>query len=124
MSPVGAAPPPLPMHVYKILPTAPPAPLPSPYPLSDLDKKDGFVHLSTASQIPITAGIWFKDFTELWILKLNLVKFANEINWDTPGCPHLYGNFGAEEVVDSRKFVRGDGQEWKEALGSCSDWLV
>jgi hypothetical protein len=47
-----AAPPdPLPEFVYKITPTAPPDPIPEAYPLSDLDRQDGFVHLSTAKQV-------------------------------------------------------------------------
>jgi len=38
--------------VYKIVPSAPPDPLPAEeYPLSELDRKDGFVHLSTAWQV-------------------------------------------------------------------------
>lgn len=45
------APEPLPQYVYKIIPTAPPSPIPSPYPLSALDEKDGFVHLSTSWQV-------------------------------------------------------------------------
>lgn len=45
---------PLPKYVYKIIPTAPPSPIPSPYPLSALDEKDGFVHLSTSWQVRIS----------------------------------------------------------------------
>lgn len=45
------APSPLPKFVYKIVPSAPPSPIPDEYPLSDLDKADGFVHLSTADQV-------------------------------------------------------------------------
>ena len=41
----------LPKYVYKIIPTAPPEPLPAEYPLSELDQNDGFVHLSTAEQV-------------------------------------------------------------------------
>ena len=40
-----------PRFVYKIVPTAPPEPIPEAYPLSDLDKKDGFIHLRTATQV-------------------------------------------------------------------------
>jgi hypothetical protein len=42
---------PLPKYVYKIIPTPPPNPIPETYPLSLLDQKDGFVHLSTAKQV-------------------------------------------------------------------------
>lgn len=43
-----------PRYIYKILDEAPPSPLPATLPpLSDLDQKDGFVHLSTARQVYI-----------------------------------------------------------------------
>ena len=45
------APDPLPKYVYKIIPSAPPDPIPEAYPLSELDQKDGFVHLSTSWQV-------------------------------------------------------------------------
>lgn len=41
----------LPTYVYKIVDSAPPSPLPDVYPLSELDKHDGFVHLSTSWQV-------------------------------------------------------------------------
>lgn len=42
---------PLPEFVYKITLEAPPSPIPESYPLSELDQKDGFVHLSTSWQV-------------------------------------------------------------------------
>lgn len=46
-----AAPSPLPTYVYKILDGPPAEPLPATLPVSDLDAKDGFVHLSVAAQV-------------------------------------------------------------------------
>lgn len=40
-----------PKYVYKIVPNAPPEPIPQEFPLSDLDKQDGFIHLSTGQQV-------------------------------------------------------------------------
>lgn len=42
---------PLPDFVYKITPTAPPEPIPEKYPPSELDRRDGFVHLSASWQV-------------------------------------------------------------------------
>ncbi|KAB5554403.1 hypothetical protein GE09DRAFT_126112 [Coniochaeta sp. 2T2.1] len=119
---------PLPKYVYKIIPTAPPQPIPSPYPLSALDQKDGFVHLSTASQIPITSDLFFTAVHSFWILKLRLSNFdAAAVKWDevegTNGCPHLYGNFGAHDVKDVREFRREADKSWTETL-SGDGWLV
>jgi uncharacterized protein (DUF952 family) len=41
----------LPTFLYKIIPNAPPHPIPEEYPLSELDTQSGFVHLSEASQV-------------------------------------------------------------------------
>ncbi|KAH8911693.1 hypothetical protein BR93DRAFT_921670 [Coniochaeta sp. PMI_546] len=121
------APNPLPRYVYKIIPTAPPSPIPSPYPLSLLDQKDGFVHLSTAAQIPITSDLFFTAVHQLWILKLRLSNFeASSVKWDevegTNGCPHLYGNFGAADVESVKEFRREADKTWTETLKG-DEWL-
>ncbi|KAF2792974.1 hypothetical protein K505DRAFT_325782 [Melanomma pulvis-pyrius CBS 109.77] len=100
------APSPLPSYLYKILDTAPPSPLPARLPLSDLDRNDGFLHLSTSTQVPGTADSYFSDFTELWLLKIEYkvladgtdadgeVKKGAEIKWEEVGrgCfAHFYG---------------------------------
>ncbi|KAI1081261.1 hypothetical protein F5B20DRAFT_537565 [Whalleya microplaca] len=119
------APSPLPSLVYKIVPAAPPTPLPAEYPPSELDQKDGFIHLSIGTQIPITADLFFKDYTSLWILKIRFAeKFHASTSWDIPGCPHLYGNFGAGDVEDVKEFSRSEGESWKEAAKKESSWLV
>lgn len=51
-----SAPTPLPTHVYKILDARPEDPLPASLPVSELDEKDGFVHLSTAAQVSLSRG--------------------------------------------------------------------
>ena len=51
MATPAPAPAPLPQYLYKILPSAPPSPIPADYPLSDLDRNDGFIHFSTAAQV-------------------------------------------------------------------------
>ena len=58
------------LDVFKILPSAPPSPIPATLPLSTLDKQDGFIHLSTAAQIPVTASLFFTSASELWLLKI------------------------------------------------------
>ncbi|KAK4459563.1 hypothetical protein QBC42DRAFT_274159 [Cladorrhinum samala] len=125
-----APPSPLPTYVYKIIPSAPPSPIPESYPLSDLDRQDGFVHLSTSWQVPITSSLFFADFISFHILKIRAANFPpDSIKWDevegaNGGCPHLYGNFGARDVVDSKEFVRraDEGQTWKQVFEG-ETWL-
>ncbi|KAK6841788.1 hypothetical protein PG987_002648 [Apiospora arundinis] len=115
---------PLPKYVYKIIPTAPPSPIPETYPPSDLDKQDGFIHLSNAEQV----------FASLWVLKLRFSpQFSENTRWEGPmdGCAHLYGEFGAADVEDAREFTRtkegGDGSEsWATTMAKGegeSTWL-
>ncbi|ENH62416.1 hypothetical protein FOC1_g10012649 [Fusarium oxysporum f. sp. cubense race 1] len=40
-----------PRFIYKIVPSPPGDPFPKEHPLSELDQNDGFVHLSTSTQV-------------------------------------------------------------------------
>lgn len=132
---------PLPTYVYKILDSAPPSPIPPALPLSDLDRTDGFIHLSTAAQIPITASLFFTDARALWLLKIDTGKTREQggvYRWveDLPGCPHLYApdgkeggwvHLGSTNVVGEGKEVsRAEGQTWEEAFDGlkAERWLV
>ncbi|KAK1580443.1 uncharacterized protein LY79DRAFT_561712 [Colletotrichum navitas] len=118
----------MPQYLYKIVPEAPPSPLPAEYPLSDLDRNDGFIHLSTAEQVLGTADRFFSGATSLWLLKLPYAVLEAQIRWDElpagAGCfPHLYGrNFGAADVADARGFTRPEGRAWSEVLRGGA-WL-
>ncbi|KAF2004001.1 hypothetical protein P154DRAFT_64323 [Amniculicola lignicola CBS 123094] len=91
------APTPLPTYLYKILPIAPPTPLPSTLPLSELDSNDGYIHLSTSTQTSSTASKYFSSFSTLWLLRLKLCVLEEgegEVKWEEVGrgCfAHLYG---------------------------------
>ncbi|KAF6839440.1 hypothetical protein CPLU01_01860 [Colletotrichum plurivorum] len=123
------APSPLPKYLYKIVPSAPPTPLPAEYPLSDLDRGDGFIHLSTAEQVLGTADRFFSTTHKLWLLKLPYSSLEQGIRWDDlpsgDGCfPHLYGrNFGAADVEEARGFERAEGGVWSEVLRGDA-WLA
>ncbi|KAK9445687.1 hypothetical protein VB005_00801 [Metarhizium brunneum] len=129
-----------PKYVYKIVPNAPPEPIPQEFPLSDLDKQDGFIHLSTGQQvwhttqkpdssllflttfqIPLTCDRFFSATSALWVLKFQLDQFADPIKWEG-GFPHLYGNFGGRNVLAVQKFQRDEGKTWIEIM-SASPWL-
>jgi uncharacterized protein (DUF952 family) len=42
-----------PKYIYKIVPEAPAEPFPKEHPLSELDRNDGFIHLSTSTQVSL-----------------------------------------------------------------------
>ncbi|KAF7559565.1 hypothetical protein G7046_g4586 [Stylonectria norvegica] len=111
-----------PKFVYKIVPAPPPEPIPDQYPLSSLDQNDGFVHLSTAVQVPNTANLFYTVYPTIWVIKLRFSDFSASSKWED-GFPHLYGNFGAANVESVEKFDKVGNQSWAEIL-KASSWLV
>jgi Protein of unknown function (DUF952) len=118
-----------PEFVYKILPASPPYPIPHTLPLSDLDTQDGFIHLSTLEQCPITADLFFADHTVIWILKISSDGVQGEggdLRWadGLPGCVHLYAKekgkwarLGDGVISDVLKFQKNTANEgWVEAF--------
>ncbi|KAM0722641.1 hypothetical protein Q7P37_002082 [Cladosporium fusiforme] len=105
---------------YKILDEAPPSPLPDTLPATALDANDGFIHLSTASQIPITAGLFFSTFERIWVLKLQRENIDGRVEYPPElgkSCPHIHdsqkglGKHNVESVIELR---RGEGQKWAD----------
>ena len=115
-----APPSPLPQYVYKILPDAPPDPLPANLPLSATDSQDGFIHLSTAAQVPATADRFYSGNKNIWVLRVPLERIKSNLKWEEvgSGCfPHLYGaGLGQMEVERTKAFTRGDGGGWAAIL--------
>ena len=72
-----------PTYVYKIVPssTPPPTPLPERLPVSELDNTDGFLHLSTAVQIPGTLKRFFTSTDKVYILRIEYIGVEKDIKW-------------------------------------------
>lgn len=127
---------PFPIFVYKITDIAPPSPIPHTLPLSSLDAKDGFIHLSDANQIPTTADLFFNSNDKIWLLKISSAKIEEEkgrLTWPEglPGCVHLYGEdgwarLGDGTVVDVKKYEKKVGEKWADLLKETGEekWLV
>jgi uncharacterized protein (DUF952 family) len=115
---------PLPTYLYKILPSAPPSPLPSVLPLSDLDRNDGYIHLSTSTQVPGTCDKFFNKFDELYLLRIKYetlekgtdadgAEGKGEVKWEDVeggrGCfAHYYGAGLGKRNVESVMRVKRD----------------
>lgn len=128
-----APPSPLPNYLYKILPSSPPKPLPQTLPLSDLDRADGFIHLSTAHQVPLTASRFFTSASSLWLLVIRSSDLAEKgldsegkegkgtLKWEEAGngewFPHYYdGGLGAGNVLEVKELERPEGKGWDELI--------
>ena len=131
---------PVPAYVYKITAAPPPRPLPHTLSLSELDRNDGFIHLSNASQIPTTSSLYFTPHTTLYLLRVSTVAAKGEgsvFKWldaGQTGCVHLYGadgvkgefgRLGLGTVVDVVEWNRNEMDKWddKEVVDSLNGWL-
>ena len=97
------APVPLPTYIYKIVPHDP-RPLTNGLPVSELDRKDGFVHMSTAEQTPNTVGRFFKDAEVVYLLKVPYTRVQTKIQWEEAGSgtfPHIYDGDLSKAIDDT-----------------------
>lgn len=130
---------PKPTYIYKLIPhTAPPAdPLPDALPVSELDRSSGFVHLSTAKQVPGTLKFFFKDDPHVYVARIAYEPVEKDIRWEDPKAevcgprggegmfPHLYNGLklGKGEIESVARWERTEGG-WDDALEKAADWLV
>ena len=128
-----------PTYVYKIVPytAPPPTPLPGTLLVSELDQNSGFIHLSTAVQIPGTLKHFFTNDPSVYILRIPYDPIEKDIKWEDPKAevcgpragegmfPHLYNGLklGKDEVDSVQSFTRSEGG-WDGALKKAEEWLI
>jgi len=133
---IMSEPTPAPSYIYKILPTAPPTPLPDVFPLSELDRTDGFIHLSVHSQLLRTLSRFFADSEEVSLLKISYSVVKPHIKWEIIKSgevfPHLYRDLTASDVASYKTLRRplaessgSSGSAWEGVLEAASSegWL-
>ena len=92
-------------------------------PLSPADRRDGYVHLSTAAQVAETAGRHFAGAPALWLLAVETQRLGDGLRWEEArggdSFPHFYGRLAARHVLWSRPLQRGtDGRfRFPEEIG-------
>ena len=85
--------------------------------ITDLDKKDGFIHLSTASQLAATLSFYFQDSEEVILLELDLDKVnTDKLLFEEPfpnqgkrksAFPHLYSELRTDQIANVWTLERG-----------------
>ena len=81
----------------------------------EIDQKDGFIHLSTARQLPGTLSLYFADYDSLFLLTLNLSQRAEGLVYEAPSAssgrgglfPHLYSELGIDQIAQVWEIKRG-----------------
>lgn len=70
---------------------------------SPLDQADGFLHFSTPSQLAGTLAAHYADARELWLLRVDVAGFGDELRWESSRggelFPHLYADLSMDQVT-------------------------
>lgn len=92
-----------PKYIYKILPPnpPPPSPLPLSLPVSALDARDNFIHLSTSRQVIGTLRNFFGNDEYVWMLRIPYDRVAKWIKWE-----NSVGKCPDEPVRESISFAK------------------
>jgi len=85
--------------------------------ISDVDKIDGFIHLSTAFQLAATLSFYFKDSEIVYLLQLDLEKIEKDkLIFERPisndglrkgSFPHLYCELLTDQISKTWTIERG-----------------
>ena len=94
--------------------------------ITALDKRDGFIHLSTASQLVVTLTFFFEESDSLQLLQLNLDKIdETQLIYEFPqpndgkrksAFPHLYSQLMTNQIFQSWNIKRGSFNLPEEVL--------
>jgi len=84
---------------------------------SEVDTKDGFIHLSTAVQLAATLSFYFKDSEIVFLLQLDLEKIEKDkLIFERPipkdglrkgSFPHLYSELTTDQICKMWTIERG-----------------
>jgi len=83
--------------------------------ISELDKKDGFVHLSTATQLNATLSLYFSKEESVVLLQIDHAKIHNYLKFEVPAppgnrtssFPHYYGDLNTNAISKIWNLNRG-----------------
>lgn len=81
-----------------------------------VDVEDGYIHLSTAEQLPGTLEKWFTGFERLALIEVDADHFGPELKWEKARggelFPHLYDELPMIAVRTVRLLRKGDEGGW------------
>jgi len=107
--------------LYKILPAADWRAAREFVPWSDDDRRDGFMHLSTAAQVLETARRHFSGQRGLVALEIDGTKLGSALRFEESRAgalfPHYYGELARSAVIGARALVENDDGGFAFAAG-------
>jgi len=109
--------------IYKIVPRSEWEASAGDYDGSAHDKADGFLHFSTAAQLPDTLRLYYAGQTDLMLVAASVASLGAALKWEhspTRGeaFPHLYGVLTCDAMKWARPILKNaDGQFVLPKLG-------
>ena len=84
---------------------------------SEVDHRDGFIHLSTGAQVEETVARHFAGQTELLLVEVDASKLGDSLRWETSRddklFPHVYGSLPMNAVVRVDELLLGEDGKHK-----------
>lgn len=82
-------------------------------PTRDIDKRDGYIHLSTRDQVLETANLHFAGVADLLALEIPLAPIASLVRFELApkrgaAFPHLYGALTRDHIARAIRLVEGE----------------
>jgi uncharacterized protein (DUF952 family) len=78
---------------------------------SEADRRDGFIHFSTSSQVVETAAKHFAGQSDLVLVRVDAAKLGDRLKWEPSRAgalfPHLYGDLGLGAVTGIEPLTLG-----------------
>ena len=71
--------------------------------------EEGFIHASTAAQVPVVADAYYRDAPDLVLLIIDPERVGSPLRYErVPGqpdpYPHIYGPLNLDAVLETRPF--------------------
>jgi|TARA_B100001741_G_scaffold274444_1_gene244179 Uncharacterized protein conserved in bacteria len=82
--------------------------------ITKLDLKDGFVHLSTATQLNASLSLYFSNESKVILAQINLSKIINNLKFEDVSIannrggkfPHFYGILNTDMILKTWQLER------------------
>lgn len=81
---------------------------------SEADRRDGYIHFSTADQVVVTAAKHFSGQTDLVLVSIDSARLGSSLKWEPSRggalFPHLYGHLDLNAVIGVAPLPLRDGR--------------
>ena len=78
--------------------------------VSEADLRDGYIHCSSARQVPGTLAKWYTAMDSVVVVTVDTAKLDGELKWEPNAVgelfPHIYGAIGPEAVAGVERLRR------------------